>query len=204
MSPALPSEDEKRMIGLVPGRECGTCKVCCIVPTIDTPAHQKKPGAVCRHCETGPGCSIYAERPQVCRTFICAWRTMGIFGPEWQPDKCGVMVEIQTHGIPVQFTKKTAFCFTLIANPLRTVRQPWFIDFIATGVANNTPLFLAVPGPAGHVAAKIVLNSKEMAEAAAQSRSRVKQVLEQILRSLSTHQFSQYAFRHHGNDIGVK
>jgi hypothetical protein len=128
---------------------------------------------------------------------------MDIFGAEWQPDKSGVMVEIQTHGIPAQFAKRVGFCFTLVANPLKTVRQPWFIDFIATGIANDTPLFLAVPGPAGHVAARTILNSREMAEAAAQSRNQVKRVLEQLLRSLSNHRFQEYVFHNHGNDMSL-
>ena len=54
---------------LVPGRECGTCMLCCKVMAID--ALGKPPGVWCRHIKRGVGCDIYEQRPSECRTFYC-------------------------------------------------------------------------------------------------------------------------------------
>ncbi len=54
-----------------PARECGSCNLCCDileVSAVDKPVNQ-----LCRHWETGTGCSIYEHRPQMCRSFRCAW-----------------------------------------------------------------------------------------------------------------------------------
>jgi hypothetical protein len=52
------------------GKSCGACMMCCIVLEID---ELKKPaGPACRNCAF-PGCSIYPDRPQVCRDFECEW-----------------------------------------------------------------------------------------------------------------------------------
>ena len=55
---------------LVAGRECGECKLCCIVPVIDEAEMQKQPGVTCRHCAKGD-CDIYDSRPGVCRKYFC-------------------------------------------------------------------------------------------------------------------------------------
>ena len=36
---------------LVPGRECGTCNVCCVALTINEPALQKAQGYRCRNAQ---------------------------------------------------------------------------------------------------------------------------------------------------------
>jgi hypothetical protein len=45
-------------MGLVPGRECGNCGVCCKVPVIDDKELQKPASAVCVHFAKGAGCTI--------------------------------------------------------------------------------------------------------------------------------------------------
>src|SRR5258708_3098175 len=75
-----------QMLQLIPGRECGDCPQCCILPAIDKPKFQKQPASVCRHCEDG-GCNIYETRPQTCRTYYCGWRWLEIFEDDWRPDK---------------------------------------------------------------------------------------------------------------------
>ena len=75
---------------LVPGRDCGTCSLCCILPDIaefDKPANEP-----CRHCLVGGGCNTYEVRPSTCRDFFCLWRTDATLGAHWQPQVAGMMV----------------------------------------------------------------------------------------------------------------
>ncbi|EKF58808.1 hypothetical protein QWE_14617 [Agrobacterium albertimagni AOL15] len=75
---------------LVPGRDCGTCSLCCILPDIaefDKPANQP-----CRHCVVGGGCDSYDVRPSTCRDFFCLWRMDATLGPEWEPSVSRMML----------------------------------------------------------------------------------------------------------------
>ena len=185
---------------LVAGRECGDCTVCCTVPTIDNPQIQKQAGATCRHCHGG--CAIHATRPQVCRDFFCGWRQLEIFGAEWRPDRCGVYAELETD-IPGHLVSSVGISLTLIANPLKTIRQPWFLDFIITGIQGGVPLFLALPGPKGFKGAKTALNTPEMTRAASASRGDVRQLVEKALKVLNAYDYKPHAMRHRGNDVGT-
>jgi Fe-S-cluster containining protein len=83
----------------VPGRSCGTCTLCCRLPDIDV---LEKPANVpCRHCIEAKGCSIYAERPSVCRDFHCRWMTSEMLGDEWAPARSHMMVYHQGPQITV-------------------------------------------------------------------------------------------------------
>ncbi|MGL4197222.1 MAG: hypothetical protein ACRCSX_05585 [Allorhizobium sp.] len=77
-------------VALVPGRDCGTCSLCCILPEIaefDKPANQP-----CRHCVAGGGCDAYDARPATCRDFYCLWRTDAALTPEWEPQISRMML----------------------------------------------------------------------------------------------------------------
>jgi len=91
----------------------------------------------------------------------------------------------------------------LVGNPLRTVRQAWFIEFVATGVAMDVPLFLSLPGPPGHQAAKALLNDDTLRAAAGGPRAAIKDILERVLKRLSSHDFASYVMRHKNCDFGV-
>lgn len=187
---------------LVAGRECGECTLCCSVLLIDRPDIQKKAGVPCRHCDRG--CTIHDRRPSVCRVFYCAWRTVDIFDENWRPDRSGVFAQLETDGIPPDFALQTGIGLMLVGNPLRTVRQPWFIEFVATGVRMDVPLFLSLPGPPGHQAAKSLLNDAALKAAVAGGpRTAIKQILEQALKRLSSHNFISHVMRHHGQDFGA-
>jgi uncharacterized protein len=80
-------------LALVPGRDCGTCSLCCILPDIaefDKPANEP-----CRHCLPGGGCDAYAARPATCRDFFCLWRTDETVGAEWEPRVSRMMLYAQ-------------------------------------------------------------------------------------------------------------
>ncbi|MBK5568688.1 MAG: hypothetical protein I8N66_19920 [Ensifer sp. SSB1] len=71
-------------------RGCGTCTLCCRLPDIDALA--KPANAWCRHCVDGEGCRIYAQRPQLCRDFLCLWRTDADLDDAWDPARSRMMI----------------------------------------------------------------------------------------------------------------
>ncbi len=187
-----------RMSQLVPGRECGQCTLCCIVPAIDKPEMQKLPSSVCRHC-SGDGCAIYESRPQTCRTYYCGWRWSAIFPDDWRPDQSGIFAQLENDVAP-QFQSRVGIILLLVGNPLKTLRQQRFIDFVIDGVNRNIALSLGLPGPRGMQAARLPLNTKEVHDASCISRAETKAVLERILKRLAAHQFISYPIEHSGND----
>jgi len=181
-------------LALVPGRVCGGCTVCCTAMAIDGPDIQKDAGVTCRHC-TAHGCGIYETRPSLCRDYHCGWRQLPLLDDSWRPDRSQVFVEIEPHA------NGTAISLVLLGNPLKTVRQSWFIDFIATGIRGDLPLMLGIPGPPGRQGASLELNTEAMTAAARTSRAAVKQVLEAELKLLQGHDFPPRSFRNHGHNV---
>lgn len=74
----------------VAGRGCGDCVACCAILAIDEPELRKDAGVLCPH-NSGCGCTIYAERPAMCRTWYCVWRRLAPMPAELRPDLCGLM-----------------------------------------------------------------------------------------------------------------
>jgi len=183
---------------LIPGRDCGGCTVCCVFPTINKPEIQKLSGARCRHCAS-TGCTVYDSRPPVCCAYYCAWRTVDIFGDDWRPDKSGVLPYVETEGISDDFDLSTGIGLMLVDNPLKTVRQKWFQEFVVTGVMNSVPLFLSLPGPRGHQAATVSLNTEQMLEAI--RRGTVKDALEAAVKILRSWDFRPAVITYSGNDV---
>jgi hypothetical protein len=181
-------------LDLVPERTCGECTLCCTVMAIDKPDIQKDAGVICRHCRGG--CAIYETRPALCRDYHCGWRQLPILDDSWRPDRSGVFVEIEV------IDDQTVISMVLVGNPLKTVRQPWFIDFVVTGVRGNVPLYLGIPGPKGFQGASLPLNTAEMYTAAGITRSRVKDLLEKELKRLTAHPFEPRVITHTGNNLG--
>ena len=70
---------------VVPGRECGTCTLCCKVAAVEELS--KPNGAWCHHCVKGQRCAIYDARPPSCRSFYCQWMIETGLGPEWKPER---------------------------------------------------------------------------------------------------------------------
>jgi hypothetical protein len=76
----------------VPGRSCGSCTACCKI--FDLPELNSPVGKLCRHCKPGKGCTIWNDRPAVCRKFYCGYMFMPQMGDIWRPDKCGFVINI--------------------------------------------------------------------------------------------------------------
>jgi hypothetical protein len=183
---------------LVSGRDCGECTACCIWPSINKPDIQKLSGVACRNC-TASGCAIYETRPQVCRSYYCAWRTVDIFDDSWRPDRSGVLAYVETQGISDDFDLSTGIGLMLVGNPLKIVRQKWFQDFVVTGVMNSVPLFLSLPGPIGHQAATASLNTEQMLDAI--RRNLVKDALEAAVKLLRGWKFQPADLTYTGHDF---
>ncbi|OCP04477.1 MULTISPECIES: hypothetical protein [unclassified Ensifer] len=80
-------------------RSCGTCTLCCRLPDIDALA--KPANAWCQHCTQGQGCRIYDARPQLCRDFLCLWRTDAALDDAWEPARARMMIYRQGPQITV-------------------------------------------------------------------------------------------------------
>ena len=83
------SDNRNRAASIVPGRECGACRQCCI--TTDIVEIGKKAGEPCRHL-VDQGCGIYENRPEACRAFECGWKTNPKYRADERPDAVGIMV----------------------------------------------------------------------------------------------------------------
>ncbi len=185
---------------LVPNRECGECQACCIVTAIDKPEIQKMANSPCRHSLCG-GCDIYESRPPVCREYYCGWRRMDLFPDSWRPDRSGLFFELEA-GQPPPF-QSMGISIMLVGNPLKSIRQPDFIDFVARNVRSKVALFLGIPGPKGKQAARLPLNNSEVVEAATQSRAELRTAMEKILKRLQGHTFISYQMENSGQDTST-
>ncbi len=86
-------------------RNCGDCTACCVLPRIspteDAFFPQGKRGYTkCSHLKVGGGgCSIYEDRPSLCRDYMCLWRFGVINGDERRrPDNLGIMFTLDDMG----------------------------------------------------------------------------------------------------------
>lgn len=81
-----------------PARQCGSCNACCDileVAGVDKPVNQ-----LCKHWQAGTGCTIYDRRPQMCRSFVCAW-LQGHLDDDWFPAKSGIVVHFSQDAVNV-------------------------------------------------------------------------------------------------------
>ena len=78
--------------GSAPGRECGSCTMCCKVYTF--PEINKPAGVWCKFCNPGKGCKIYDNVPDPCRDFFCLWMTDGTMPDEWRPDRARFVLTV--------------------------------------------------------------------------------------------------------------
>lgn len=87
---------------VVPGRECGSCTLCCKVYNI--PEIGKAAGKWCGQCKPGRGCKIHDNLPSQCSEFNCLWRTDAAMPAQWKPDQAKMVVTIHplTRNIQVQ------------------------------------------------------------------------------------------------------
>jgi hypothetical protein len=95
-------------------RQCGSCNLCCDI--LEVTAVDKPVNELCRHWAVGQGCTIYDQRPQMCRSFTCAWLQSHL-GEEWYPVTAGMVVHFSQDAVNVQVDP---------ACPDRWRREPYF------------------------------------------------------------------------------
>ena len=76
--------------------ECGTCTACCSLYPIDEIG--KPMNTDCQYC-TGGGCSVHSTKPEMCKTFECAYYQGKNVPESLRPDKCGVIFTMNSDRI---------------------------------------------------------------------------------------------------------
>jgi len=82
---------------------CGSCRACCITPYANDPeyAFVKPSHSPCKNL-CASGCSVYENRPNVCRKFECLWlksqRGNRPMPKELRPDKAGAFLTDNDEG----------------------------------------------------------------------------------------------------------
>jgi len=180
--------------GFVPGRECGTCTVCCYALPIDNEELQKLPGEVCMNC-TGRGCRIYETRPRTCREFYCGWWVLPQLGEDWRPDKSGVLITPQNENIPAHFVLREGIEFMVLAGE-DAVRRLGFVETILAFVRSEVATFLALPGPEGYFATRVLVNEALKGHAAGRDQRGALAVLLRMLDASKTHRFERASLKH--------
>lgn len=86
--------------GLVAGRGCAGCTMCCKV--FDIPDVPKSAGVWCQHCAVGEGCTIYETRPQTCRDFFCHYLIDTAVPEHWRPDRSHMVLRSDASGVRIE------------------------------------------------------------------------------------------------------
>ena len=156
--------------GFEPPGSCGECVMCCEWLDIETEGLSKKAGVLCAHC-TGGGCGIYETRPSLCRGFFCGWRLVPALGPEWRPDKSGVMILLVTEKVPKHYSgAETGFNFVVLGGDAAVLR-PGFAEYVALLVSRQVAVYLSADSP------KTLVNAFLAPLAAAENIEGVRQML---------------------------
>jgi hypothetical protein len=87
-----PIKMEATAAPVIPGRECGSCTLCCKVYHV--PEIDKVAGKWCQHCAPGKGCSIHEAPPAQCAAFNCLWRTEETLAPAWKPERARMVLSV--------------------------------------------------------------------------------------------------------------
>lgn len=180
--------------GLVEGRSCGTCTVCCYALPIDAPDIQKMPGAVCENC-TGRGCRIYETRPEPCRKFFCGWWLLPQLDDEWRPDRSGILITPETNDVPVEFKLRDGIEFLIVGGEA-AVRRPGFAEFVSLCVQRGIATFVSVIGPEGFFAAKVLVNAQLAKVAAKSDHASVLSLLLTLIAQAKDHKFQPAVLKH--------
>jgi Fe-S-cluster containining protein len=114
-------------------RECGECTACCSWLIGDAFAWKFGCGESCKFLEEG-GCGVHKARPEVCRTYQCAW-TQHLLPEEMRPDKCNVLVSVEQNENG-QYLKAIGINNKRITDDVKN----WFIKW---GEKMNTPILIS-------------------------------------------------------------
>ena len=141
---------------LIPGRDCGSCNVCCVSLTIDDPELQKLQGYRCRNALPDNSCAIYPNRPRTCRDFNCGWRLLKWVRQTLRPDLSGVLVRLHYELSAATNTRTLGVIFTFLNR--RALKAEGLAESVAAAVAAGVPVYVGVPGPPGYTSGQARIN----------------------------------------------
>jgi len=144
-------------VGLVPGRTCGGCTVCCKELTIDTDALRKVQGVTCVHCIPSGGCTIYPRWPAICRDWYCLWRHYAWLGDSWRPDRCQILLRATDDDVPAGYAAGPGVVVDILG-PSDVLLRYEVVMVIVRLVAADVATFLSVPGLPGYASGRVLLN----------------------------------------------
>jgi hypothetical protein len=134
-------------------RPCGDCSVCCTHKPINSEELTKAPGVTCEHCRS-PGCGIYESRPQVCRAYRCAWKSVAWLPEAMRPDRSGVLIDFREIDAPGYELEATLLAYR---DGAAFERNP-VPDVIASLIENGVRVVIARSGPPGTLDAQAPAN----------------------------------------------
>jgi hypothetical protein len=82
------------------GRRCGDCRLCCRL--LPVPLLRKAAGERCRYSRHGKGCTIYEQRPDVCRTWSCRWLADPTTTAIPRPDRAHYVIDLEYDYVTMQ------------------------------------------------------------------------------------------------------
>jgi len=141
--------------GLIAGRDCAGCNVCCVALTINDPALKKPQGYRCRNARPDNSCAIYETRPQTCRSFECGWRRFRWIRETLRPDRSGVLVR-QHNVAAADGSVQHGVIFMLLNRA--ALKAEGLAESVAAAIAASIPVFLNIPGPPGYTSAVARMN----------------------------------------------
>jgi len=137
---------------LVPGRSCGECHACCQFLVVTFPDWKKPANVLCKNWVGG--CTIYNERPNICRGFFCGWRFFPNLGDEWRPDRSKILLQggVGPDGKP-----------SMVVNLLDTLSPQTTKMLLNLFIAlheQQYETYLSIPPPPGHEAGRLRISDE--------------------------------------------
>ncbi|MDV0596285.1 MULTISPECIES: YkgJ family cysteine cluster protein [Enterobacter] len=134
---------------LVADRQCNECNVCCINLRIENPALTKKADVRCPYLSNQTGCSIYDQRPDVCRTWYCGWRVMPFLRDDMRPDRSKILIK----------QDETGFVFQpLRSENMNNLTHENVLEAIGSLVSNGIEVKTSIPTRPGYCNAMMNIN----------------------------------------------
>jgi len=111
---------------LISNRSCGECSMCCTFMSANVHGHPFNKGTSCHFL--GTGCTIYKDRPGVCREYECAWLAdKEHFIPEWiKPSLSGIIITRRHWGKNKEYVY---WAIVECGKPMRSDILHWLLTF---------------------------------------------------------------------------
>jgi hypothetical protein len=150
--------------GLVAGRSCGSCTVCCIALAIDALELRKPVGQVCPHCVLDQGCAVYESRPAICRGWFCGWRQLDWLNEALRPDLSGILIFLTNEDLPPGFAGESGI--EVLPLTAAGLKAEGLAEALGGFIGANVATFLRVAGTDGRAGSRWLLNDDLKAAAA--------------------------------------